>query len=84
VILPIKEHRNLKDPFCTFSDLHVDYFIGGTQVERPKRPVQIVVGSPGRIKQMIKLKYLNMDSVRLFIMDEADKLINTGFVEDIT
>ncbi|KAI5697677.1 hypothetical protein M8J76_000323 [Diaphorina citri] len=65
-------------------NLHVDYFIGGTQVERPKRPVQIVVGSPGRIKQMIKLKYLNMDSVRLFIMDEADKLINTGFVEDIT
>uniref|UniRef100_A0A8D9EI54 Probable ATP-dependent RNA helicase DDX20 n=1 Tax=Cacopsylla melanoneura TaxID=428564 RepID=A0A8D9EI54_9HEMI len=65
-------------------NLHVDYFIGGTPVVRPKVTPQVVVGSPGRVKQLIKLKHLSVDAVRMLILDEADKLINGSFLDDIT
>lgn len=37
---------------------------------------------PGRIKQLIELNYLNTASIRLFILDEADKLLEEGSFQD--
>ncbi|VVD03162.1 unnamed protein product [Leptidea sinapis] len=45
--------------------------------------VHIVVGTPGRLKSLIQNKHLKVASVRLLILDEADKLMETCFISDI-
>lgn len=62
-------------------------FIGGLPVEDDKKLLKkachIVVGTPGRIKSLIENGFLKTDSVRLFILDEADKLLEDNFQEQI-
>lgn len=43
----------------------------------------IAVGAPGRIKHLIDEGFLKVDNVRLFVLDEADKLMETSFQKDI-
>ncbi|XP_062450891.1 probable ATP-dependent RNA helicase DDX20 [Rhea pennata] len=60
-------------------------FIGGTPLNQDKirlKKCHIAVGSPGRIKQLIELDYLNTASIRLFILDEADKLLEEGSFQE--
>lgn len=45
--------------------------------------IHIVVGSPGRLKHLILEKHINVKSVRLFVLDEADKLMEKSFLADI-
>uniref|UniRef100_A0A8C8SH77 Probable ATP-dependent RNA helicase DDX20 n=1 Tax=Pelusios castaneus TaxID=367368 RepID=A0A8C8SH77_9SAUR len=61
--------------------LECHVFIGGTPLNQDKmrlKKCHIAVGSPGRIKQLIELDCLNTSSIRLFILDEADKLLEEG------
>jgi len=44
----------------------------------------IAVGTPGRVRQLIDNNFLKTKTIRLFILDEADKLMEESFVEDIT
>ncbi|KAG8132008.1 hypothetical protein E2320_009899 [Naja naja] len=65
--------------------LECHVFIGGTPVNQDKmrlKKCHIAVGSPGRIKQLIDLDYLNTSSIRLFILDEADKLLEEGSFQE--
>ncbi|KAM5256729.1 putative ATP-dependent RNA helicase DDX20 [Ctenodactylus gundi] len=65
--------------------LECHVFIGGTPLSQDKNRLKkchIAVGSPGRIKQLIELDYLNPGSVRLFILDEADKLLEEGSFQE--
>ncbi|XP_004699576.1 probable ATP-dependent RNA helicase DDX20 [Echinops telfairi] len=65
--------------------LECHVFIGGTPLSQDKTRLKnchIAVGSPGRIKQLIELDYLNPASVRLFILDEADKLLEEGSFQE--
>nr|XP_020636282.1 probable ATP-dependent RNA helicase DDX20 [Pogona vitticeps] len=65
--------------------LECHVFIGGTPLNQDKlrlKKCHIAVGSPGRIKQLIELDYLNTASVRLFILDEADKLLEEGSFQE--
>ncbi|XP_076976022.1 putative ATP-dependent RNA helicase DDX20 [Tamandua tetradactyla] len=65
--------------------LECHVFIGGTPLSQDKtrlKKCHIAVGSPGRIKQLIELDYLNAASVRLFILDEADKLLEEGSFQE--
>jgi len=43
----------------------------------------IVVGTPGRIKDLIERGILKLDSVETFVLDEADRMLDMGFIEDI-
>lgn len=45
--------------------------------------VQIVVGTPGRLYDMMKKGFLKVDYLKLFVMDEADELMNNGFKESL-
>ncbi len=45
--------------------------------------VDIVVGTPGRVIDLIGRKLLKLDSLKYFILDEADEMLNMGFLEDI-
>jgi ATP-dependent RNA helicase DeaD len=53
------------------------------QLKKLKRGVNIVVGTPGRILDHIRRKTLILDRIEYFILDEADEMLNMGFIEDI-
>ncbi|HGO1246784.1 TPA: DEAD/DEAH box helicase [Streptococcus pyogenes] len=60
---------------------------GGSSIEKQikalKSGAHIVVGTPGRLLDLIKRKALILDHVETLILDEADEMLNTGFLEDI-
>ncbi|XP_050299857.1 probable ATP-dependent RNA helicase DDX20 isoform X2 [Anthonomus grandis grandis] len=64
--------------------LHVETFIGGLPVEEKKISCHVVVGTPGRLKQLILNHNLHLDAIRLLVLDEADKLTEDSFINDIT
>ncbi len=53
------------------------------QIDRLKRGVDIVVGTPGRIMDHLERRTLNISKVQYVVLDEADEMLNMGFVEDI-
>merc|ERR1712137_708339 len=61
--------------------------VGGTAVRDDIRTLQegvhIVVGTPGRVYDMVNRRALNMQSVGLFILDEADEMLSRGFKDQI-
>ena len=48
-----------------------------------KSGAHIVVGTPGRLLDLIKRKALKLDHIETLILDEADEMLNMGFLEDI-
>ena len=48
-----------------------------------QRGVHIVVGTPGRVMDHMRRGTLSLDAVRVFVLDEADEMLDMGFVEDI-
>lgn len=53
------------------------------EIKMLKKGVQIVVGTPGRVKDFMKKGLLRVDYLRLLIMDEADAMLGRGFKEQI-
>ncbi|MDR0419448.1 MAG: DEAD/DEAH box helicase [Prevotellaceae bacterium] len=53
------------------------------QLRRLKKGVDIVVGTPGRVIDHINRGSLDLSGIRWFILDEADEMLNMGFVDDI-
>jgi len=61
--------------------------IGGTVVREDirilEKGVHVVIGTPGRVHDMISRKHLDTSSLRIFILDEADEMLSRGFQEQI-
>jgi len=61
--------------------------IGGTKVaddiDMLRRGVHIVVGTPGRVFDMIERRALDVRQVKLFVLDEADEMLSRGFTDQI-
>ena len=53
------------------------------QLRRLKKGVHIVVGSPGRVIDHLNRKTLKLDKIEYLILDEADEMLNMGFIEDM-
>ncbi len=53
------------------------------QLRRLKKQVDIVVGTPGRIIDHIKRRSLHLEKISFAVLDEADEMLNMGFVDDI-
>uniref|UniRef100_A0A8C9VDE5 RNA helicase n=1 Tax=Scleropages formosus TaxID=113540 RepID=A0A8C9VDE5_SCLFO len=65
--------------------LECHVFIGGTPVSQDRARLKrchIAIGSPGRVKQLVELGFLSTASVRLFVLDEADKLLEEGSFQE--
>ena len=67
--------------------LKVSIVFGGTSIERQiqdlkKRP-QIIVGTPGRVIDHINRRTIKLDSLTHLVLDEADEMLNMGFIEDV-
>jgi len=65
--------------------------IGGTDVKRDMAvlegssaaPPHVVVGTPGRVFDMINRKHLNTNNIKMFVLDEADEMLSRGFKDQI-
>ncbi len=62
--------------------------IGGKSVDNDKKELEndaphVVVGTPGRIHDMIRRKYLKVKDLKLIVVDEADEMLSTGFVDQV-
>ncbi len=55
----------------------------GPQIGSLRRGVDIVVGTPGRLLDLIKSKKLDLSQVQTVVLDEADEMLSMGFIEDI-
>ena len=68
-------------------DLKVSALIGGMSLQDDAAKLKrchIVVGTPGRIRQLIDEKYFKTEAIRFFALDEADKMLESSFKNDVT
>jgi ATP-dependent RNA helicase DeaD len=55
----------------------------GPQIGSLRRGVDVVVGTPGRLLDLLKSKKLDLSQVQTVVLDEADEMLSMGFIEDI-
>ncbi|HSW48388.1 MAG TPA: DEAD/DEAH box helicase, partial [Candidatus Saccharimonadales bacterium] len=91
IVTPTRELAfQINEELIAFSrGMHIDSVlcIGGSsmfrQVERLRRNPQFVIGTPGRIKDLIQRKNLNLYSFKNVVLDEVDRMVDIGFIKDI-
>lgn len=54
-----------------------------SQVEKLKRWIDILVATPWRLLDLMNQGYVNLRKVEIFILDEADRMLNMGFINDV-
>ncbi len=55
----------------------------GKQVNELKRGVDILVATPGRLLDLIQQGYVDISKIEIFVLDEADRMLDMGFINDI-
>ncbi|MEM7170771.1 MAG: DEAD/DEAH box helicase [Pseudomonadota bacterium] len=53
------------------------------QIDALRRGVEIVIATPGRLRDLMAQRHLRLDGVEFFVLDEADRLLDMGFVRDV-
>jgi len=70
-----------------YMGVSVHPLVGGTVVRediaRLKKGVHVVVGTPGRIHDMMRRKFLKTEYLKVFVLDEADEMLSRGFKTQI-
>ncbi|MBS2969719.1 DEAD/DEAH box helicase [Metabacillus sp. KIGAM252] len=68
-------------------DIQARCFTGGTDKQRSidklKQQPQIVIGTPGRLHDLLKVNALHVNNTKSFVVDEADMILDMGFLEDV-
>ncbi len=54
-----------------------------TQVQALEQGVQILVATPGRLLDLIQQGYVTLEDLKIFVLDEADRMLDMGFIHDI-
>jgi ATP-dependent RNA helicase DeaD len=84
--LQITNELKLYGKYC--KGLNVTAIYGGSsitdQARSVKRGAQIIVATPGRMKDMINRNMVDISKIEYAVLDEADEMLNMGFYEDIT
>ncbi|RHR74821.1 DEAD/DEAH box helicase [Odoribacter sp. AF15-53] len=55
----------------------------GSQVNMLQRGIDILVATPGRLLDLMSQGYVHLDQVKYFVLDEADRMLDMGFIHDI-
>lgn len=54
-----------------------------SQVEALRKGVDILVATPGRLLDLVSQKIIDLQTIRFFVLDEADRMLDMGFIHDI-
>lgn len=61
--------------------------VGGMNIGRQMRELRyhnnFIIGTPGRLKDLIERGYINRDEIRTIVLDEADRMLDMGFINDM-
>ena len=81
------QNLNVIKELSNFMNVNVQLVVGGTSVSKCKADLEknphVVVGTPGRILDMIQKRNLETKNIKLLIFDEADEILSFGFKESI-
>lgn len=84
--LAIQVNDELKR-IAKYSRVKVLPVYGGQPIERQisalNRGVEIIVGTPGRVLDLIRRKIIHLENIKYLVLDEADEMLNMGFIDDI-
>jgi len=91
VLTPTRELAiQVRDNFRKFSlytNLKCSVVFGGvnqrSQVEVLKKGVDILIATPGRLLDLINQRYIKLDNVKTLVLDEADTMLDMGFIHDV-
>jgi ATP-dependent RNA helicase DeaD len=92
ILCPTRELcLQITDDLNSFSkyipDLHILPVYGGSNIDNQiralKKGVQIIVATPGRMLDLINRKAVNLSAVKNVVLDEADEMLNMGFIESL-
>ena len=85
--LCIQITKDIKSYATYLKKINITAVYGGaniqTQIKSLKQGSQIVVGTPGRVIDLIKRKVLKLQSIKYVVLDEADEMLNMGFKDDL-
>lgn len=77
---------NVKE-YSEFLDLRSAVIFGGVnqkpQIANLKRGMDVLVATPGRLLDLHNQRFLSLDKVEIFVLDEADRMLDMGFLRDI-
>lgn len=91
IMAPTRElAQQIDDEFKRFSRglrLFSTVCVGGMNIERQirdlKRQPHVIIGTPGRLKDLLNRKVLRLGNINTFVLDEADRMLDMGFINDI-
>ena len=75
------------EKFSKYMNVKINAVYGGTdiksQIKSLSKGNHIIIGTPGRVIDLIKRKKINLENIKSVVMDEADEMLNMGFKQDI-
>lgn len=81
----VMQIQNVAQRFTEKGDVRIASFIGGVelkrQIDRLKKKPHLIVGTPGRLVELIEKKKLKLHETHTVILDEADQIIDSGLTE---
>lgn len=84
--LALQIEQNFKT-YSRYTNLRTAVVFGGTSIEPQKdvlrKGVDILIATPGRLLDLHKQEILNLNSVETLVLDEADLMLDMGFIEDV-
>jgi superfamily II DNA/RNA helicase len=91
IVTPTRElAMQIMDEFISFTrgmDLDVALCIGGANMQRQEKKLRynphFVIGTPGRLKDLIQRRKFNLDLFRNIVLDEVDRMVDIGFIQDV-
>lgn len=86
----VRQTASVVNALGQMMNIRVKTLTGGTSIQAdrdelkdPSTCPHVIVGSAGRVYDMIHRKYLSTDDIRVFVLDEADEMLSQGFKEQI-
>lgn len=91
IVAPTRElAQQIDEQFREFSrglDLYSTLIVGGVNIDRQirdiKRRPHVIIGTPGRLKDLMMRRVLNLQNMTTLVLDEADRMLDMGFLPDI-
>ena len=91
IVAPTRElAQQIDEQFRAFAynmRLFTTLVVGGTNIDRQiqqlRRGPHVIIGTPGRLRDLMKRKVLKLDHIRTLVLDEADRMLDMGFITDI-